>query len=329
MATNLTPHQNHRHRARLAAALIVLIFALSACQGVTPATQPAPRVDETAVPGANSVEGTLSPTITATVPAAAPTAQVYDPAVPGSWMYLPVIPDQLSQRVIDLYEAGKTSGLNQNAFSKVGDCDTSSPYFLAPFDMSPSGYRLGDYSSLVEVIKFYEGSFERVSLAAKPGASIATVFSSIQADPTQCKANETPLVCEIRTHRPAIMFVMFGTNDVKTSTPDGFETNLRRLVDIALQNNIVPVLVTKADNLEGDNRMNAIIVSVANEYELPVLNLWRAMQSLPNEGLQPDGIHLTYAQPFFDLPENMQMGWPVRNLVTLQMLEFLHNELEP
>ncbi len=328
MANHDTPHQKFRHRASFATALMILAFTLSACQVFAPATPTAPPLIETMQTDIASEE-TVLPTGTATLPAVTPTAQVYDPSLPGSWMYLPVIPDQLSQRVRDLYEKGKTSGLNQNAFSKVGDCDTSSPYFLAPFDMSASGFRLGEYSSLAEVIKYYGGSFDRVSLAAKPGASITTVFSSIQADPFQCRANETPLVCEIRNHRPAIMFVMFGTNDVKTNSPAGFEANLKRLVDIALRNNIVPVLVTKADNLEGDNSMNAIIVSVANEYELPVLNLWRAMQDLPNAGLKPDGIHLTYAQPYFDLPENMQMGWPVRNLVTLQMLEFLHTELEP
>ena len=124
------------------------------------------------------------------------------------------------------------------------------------------------------------------------------------------------------------MLVMFGTNDVNTSSRAGFEANLRRLLDIALRNNVVPVLVTKADNLEGDGSINAIIARVAYEYELPLLNLWRAMQDLPDGGLEPDQIHLTYAQPFFDEPANMLMGWPVRNLVTLQMLEFLHNELE-
>ncbi len=50
------------------------------------------------------------------------------------------------------------------------------------------------------------------------------------------------------------------------------------------------------------------------------------MQEIPAGGLKPDQIHLTYAQPFFDSPENMQMGWPVRNLTDLQMLDFLDNE---
>jgi len=262
---------------------------------------------------------------TATVEAA---IQVYDPAKPESWVYLPVIPETVSQRVRDLYEKGKTSGLDQQAFSKVGDCETYSPYFLAPFDMNKNGYRLGAYSSLDTVITAYAGSFERTSMAAKSGFSVASVFASVWADPTVCRSGESPLVCETRVHRPAIMLIMFGTNDVNTSSREGFEDNLNDLIDYALLNNVVPVLVTKADNLEGDNSINAIIARVAYQYEMPLLNLWRAMQDLPDGGLERDQIHLTYAQPFFDEPANMLKGWPVRNLVTLQMLEFLHNELE-
>jgi hypothetical protein len=326
---NKTVRSNlYNHQAALAAALMVLIVLLTACQ-ISPVSNPVPSPSNTALP--TSTLPASTPAVDA--PVAQPTAtqahsaEVYDPANPESWVYLPVIPETVSQRVRDLYETGKTSGLDQQAFSKVGDCETFSPYFLAPFDMNKKGYRLGQYASLDTVITSYAGSFERTSMAAKSGFSVASVLSPVWADPTSCRSGETPLVCEIRIQRPAIMLVMFGTNDVKTSSRAGFEANLKRLLDIALLNNEVPVLVTKADNLEGDGSINAIIARVAWEYELPVLNLWRAMQELPDGGLMPDQIHLTYAQPFFDEPANMQMGWPVRNLVTLQMLEFLHNEL--
>jgi hypothetical protein len=321
---------HHDHQAAFMAVLMIFIFALSACQSSapTPSQTPIEVVSSTSIVTITPTTGVVVETITEVPTVQTPVVDGYDPAIPGSWKKLPVIPETLSQRVLRLYEMGKSTGLDQNVFSKVGDCETSSPYFLAPFDMRETGYRLGNYSSLNGVITAYQGSFEWVSLAAKSGFSIASVLSPTWADPKQCRSGESPLVCEIRIHKPAIMFVMFGTNDVKTSTPAGFEGNLKYLLDIAIANNVVPVLVTKADNTEGDESMNAIITRVAYEYELPVLNLWRAMQDLPNGGLQEDGIHLTYAQPFFDLPENMQMGWPVRNLVTLQMLDYLHTELK-
>ena len=328
----LFTRSTYSHQPGVIAVLMVLTLALSACQQSTlpetSASQAALTITVT-LTGMPATAEPIIPTLTPIESIETPITVGYDPANPDSWKSLPVIPLTVSQRVRDLYEKGKTSGLNQAAFSKVGDCETSTPYFLAPFDMGKKGYRLGDYTSLAETISTYESSFERTSMAANSGWSVAAVLSPTWADSTQCKVDESPLVCEIRIHKPAIMLVMFGTNDVNTSSPAGFETYLKRLLDIAIANNVVPVIVTKADNLEIDHSMNAIIARVAYEYELPLFNLWRAMQILPNAGLMEDGIHLTYAQPFFDSPENLLMGWPVRNLMTLQMLEFLHTQLEP
>lgn len=331
---NLTTLFNrNNHQPLLPLVLMVFIWILSACQSRTPmaATLVATLQSEPAIVTPFPSETILPPTaeLTAAETIVVEAPSEYDPALADSWKDLPVLPVSLSQRVYDLYNNGKTSGLDQDAFSKVGDCETSAEYFLAPFDMSTRGYRLGEYSSLETVILRYEGSFERRSLAAKSGFSVASVLSPIWADPTFCKSEESPIVCEIRVHRPAIMLIMFGTNDVKTSSRAGFEANLKRLLDIVIANNVVPVLVTKSDNLEGDGSINAIIARVAYEYEIPLLNLWRAMQAIPEGGLEPDQIHLTYAQPFFDSPEIMEKGWPVRNLVSLQMLEFLNDQLGP
>jgi len=327
---NRTPHSTiWNHQTTLFVVLMVLLFILSACTSANTIT-PSPTVTEQlptlGVTNTPQPMAAMATTITSTSESA---PLMYDPAVPDSWQNLPVIPEAISQYVRDLYEKGKTSKLNQRAFSKVGDCETSTEFFLAPFDLNEKGYRLGEYTSLASVITFYHESFARQSLAARSSFSVASVLSPTWADVPPCNANESPLVCEIRIHKPAIMLVMLGTNDVKSGTTGNFEDNLKRLLEIAIANNVVPVLVTKADNLEGDGSINAIIARVAWENELPVMNLWRAMKDLPNGGLKEDKTHLTYAQPFFDYPENMLMGWPVRNLTTLQMLEFLHNQLEP
>ncbi len=328
-----TQASRRNHQLVLFAVLLVLIWMLSACQAGTPVppTQVLTLQPEPTIMSSETAQAVLSPTAepTAAVTVAVEVPAEYDPAVADSWKDLPVIPDSLSQRVHDLYNSGKTSGLNQEAFSKAGDCETSTEYFLAPFDMSERGYRLGEYSSLETVILKYEGSFERRSLAAKSSFSVAHALSPVWADASLCKSGESPIVCEIRIHRPSIILVMFGTNDVNTSSRGQFEINLKRFLDITIANNVVPVLVTKADNLEGDGSINAIIASVAYEYQIPLLNLWRAMHEIPDSGLQPDQVHLTYAQPFFDSPENMQKGWPVRNFTTLQMLEFMNEQLGP
>jgi hypothetical protein len=314
------------HRVISGAILVLLLAACTSSLSTELPTSTAPielpTVTSTAVP-------TIIPTETAE-PVLIPTPDLnaYDPKIADSWKNLPIVPETVSDRVRALYAAGKTSGLNQNAFSKAGDCETSTNFFLAPFDWKQSGYRLGEFEYLRPTLDFYHGSFSRVSVAAKSGFSVFSVFSTIWADPKVCLANEIPLGCEIRINKPAILLITFGTNDANVSSRAAFEKNLRKVLDYAISNNVIPVLTTKADNLEGDESVNAVIARLAYEYEIPLWNFWRAAQALPNSGLEADMFHLTYAQPFFDSPENMQKGMPVRNLTALQILDKLRTELE-
>ena len=72
-----------------------------------------------------------------------------------------------------------------------------------------------------------------------------------------------------------------------------------------LAKNVVPILATKADNLEKDNSINAAIARVAYDYDIPMWNFWAATQPLPDHGLYNDGFHLTFARNFFDDPTRM------------------------
>jgi hypothetical protein len=96
---------------------------------------------------------------------------------------------------------------------------------------------------------------------------------------------------------------------------------MRVILDTLIANGVVPILATKADNLEGDHSLNATIARLAYTYDLPLWNFWRIVQPLPEHGLQPDGSHLTWAANFFDDPVRMQAAWPWRNLTALQTLE--------
>ena len=319
----------HRSRNILwgaATGVFILIAALSGCSAATQSPVPLPTaaISNTFTPTLEPP--TSTPTIITTPPEpgltpseAVPTEPVYDPNVPDSWKNLPVIPGTVSQKMIDLYIQGQEKGNNKRAFSKAGDCETSSEYFLKPFDLGTKNYNLGSYNDLQEVINHFRGSFGRVSIAAKPSFSVSSMFTSIWSDPALC-GDEYPISCEYRINRPAFVLIMFGTNDVHNS-PEVFEKNLRALIEFSLNNHVVPILATKADNLEGDGRINATIVRLANEYEVPVWNFWRAVQGLPGEGMKEDQVHFTYAPNDFDNPENMQMGWPVRNLTALQALD--------
>lgn len=308
---------------------LFLVAALAGCRtAVTARPSPSIQPSETATVATELLPtGTAilssptanSPTLNTATPTILTPEPTYDPNDPDSWKNLPVIPETISDKMIALYKEGQTKGNDRSVFSKIGDSETSSEYFLKPFDLGPKNYTLGPYANLQELLNYFKGSFSRVSLAARPSFSASSVFSSIWSDPTIC-GSEYPISCEYRINRPAFALIMFGSNDVHNS-PEVFEKNFRAVIEFSLKNNVIPIIATKADNLEGDGRINATIARLAQEYEVPLWNFWRAMQGLPKNGLSDDQVHFTYARNDFTDPEAMKMGWPVRNLTALQVLD--------
>lgn len=240
------------------------------------------------------------------------------PSKSNDWQTLPIIP-AISQRAAEIYQLGVASGNNPRAFSKIGDCGSSPAWFLGDFDRGERFYSLGEYASLLPVIEQFQGSYSRTSLAARSGFNVSSIFAPLWADPGQCETNETPVECEYRLHRPSVAFIMLGSNDV--FHPDEFEPGMRQLIEFFIARGVVPILSTKADNLEGDNSLNATMARLAMEYDIPLINYWRALQSLPNAGLQNDKVHITWGPNRFDDPYTMTKGWPVRNLTALQTLD--------
>jgi hypothetical protein len=208
----------------------------------------------------------------------------------------------------------------------VGDCESSSDWFLKEFSKGKRYYNLGPYANLQETIDYFNASLGYGSYAALRGATAATVLTPFWADPEACEANETPLACEYRVHNPAFAFIALGTNDVHKV--DQFEPKLREIIEYTLEQRVIPIPVTKADNLEGDESINLIIARLAAEYHLPLWNFWAAVQPLPGKGLQPDGSHLTFAPNFFDDPKNLEGAWAVRNLTALQVLEAMRTAVQ-
>jgi len=237
-----------------------------------------------------------------------------------TWRAFPVIP-AVSGTAREIYRRGQERGRSPAAFAKVGDCESRTTWFLADFDMGAKYYNLGEYEDLQAVIDHFSGSFGRLSQVAKPGFTAASLLTPLWADPKVCEKDETPLACEYRQQNPAFALVMLGTNDI--ARPETFEANMRRVIEFTIAQDIVPVLVTKADNLEGDHAINRTIAALAVEFDLPLWNFWAAVQDLPDRGLQDDGAHLTWSPNDFSDPQNMLRAWPVRNLTALQLLDAL------
>ncbi len=252
---------------------------------------------------------TLSPT---------PTASSTSTPAPKEWYDYPIVPE-VSDRARAIFAYGLSLGNTPNAFSVIGDCEGIPSLFLGVFDSSPSYYRLGEYAYLQRTIDHFAGYFGRISRAANDSFSTSSILSPLWAHPDYCLSGETPLSCELRINRPSIALVLVGTMDYQQ--PERFESQMRIILGTLLQNGTVPILYTKASNLEGNWSINATVGRLAYEYDVPLWNFWRAVQPLPGHGLQADGLHLTWAANYFDDPWAMQHGWPWRNLTALQALD--------
>jgi len=227
---------------------------------------------------------------------------------PEYWRNWPVIPQFSEKALVILNEALNNPNLDPHTFSKVGDCQLTTDTFLSGYVkgvyLVPDGYK--------ETTHFFRDSIVRESITAENGLGVNSVLNPIfglAAGHIQCRANETPLDCELRTRKPAVVLVAIGTN-WKPHAEITFEEKLREVVDIILDFGALPILATKADNIEEDWALNFAIARVAYDYELPLVNIWSAVQDLPNHGLSsPANRYLTAD------------AWMVRNEVWLKTLE--------
>ena len=81
---------------------------------------------------------------------------------------------------------------------------------------------------------------------------------------------------------------------------------MRKIIEYSIEVGVIPIISTKADNEEGDFSINETMARLAWEYDIPLLNYWRAVQDLPSKGLQEDNVHLTWGRNFLTIPKR----WP-------------------
>ena len=269
-------------------------------------------------------------TVPVTAEAPAPTAEP-SPA-PGDYA---AYVSGLSERALEIFQRGQAIGNRANIFSKVGDSITVSSVFLSPIGLGV--YDLHDHAGLQPVIDYYSfgiargttNSFATTPLAAKVGWRARAVLSPSAADPAVCQPDESPLACEYRLVRPAVALIMLGTNDVPYTPDDEFDADLRRILDFSIDWGVLPVLSTipplYRTGLDGRaEALNAVIVRLAGEYEIPLWDYYAALQTLPGAGMYSDGVHPNWALAGHNAdfsPEYLRYGMVVRNLTGLYVLD--------
>lgn len=276
--------------------LILVLTLLTACStGQSDITQ-ATNIPIQAQPTTDLATEIVIPTLTITASTATPKS----PLAKDTWMQVPAMPTAISDQMRAVYQLGLELGNDLKRFSVIGDCQNVSSYFLSTFD-KPGDFSPGEYAYLQPTIDYYQGSFSRTSLAVKGGFNVAAVLSPLRADPKSCNPGESPLDCELRVWNPSVVFVGMETWWSKRPEQE-YDKYMRRVIERILETGAVPIIATKAANLEGNHRITATIAQIAYDYDIPLWNYWAAVQPLPNHGLSPDGFHLTFARNFFDDP---------------------------
>jgi hypothetical protein len=246
---------------------------------------------------------------------------------------LPAVVDHIRT----VYADGQRLGNYANVFAKIGDSITESILTLNP--IGDGLYDLGDYGYLQGVIDFYSqgatrddhNSFNDLSLAAKVGWTTYRVLNPIESDPEICEDGESPLLCEYRILQPSVALIMFGTNDVSVLDPGNFRANLNAIVDLTEARGIIPILSTIPVRIRYEAQVvqfNRIIVDVAAQHSIPLLDYGGAMLPLGSDGFDLDKVHPSvppkgYAGAADFRADNLHYGYVIRNLTALQMLDLV------
>jgi hypothetical protein len=196
-----------------------------------------------------------------------------------AWKEAPIVPS-VDPSIRAIYQYGQKLGNDPHAFSILGDCQARPEEFFGVFETDPD-FVDGLPSDLQETIANFQGSFNRESPTAQDGTTPGSLFwTQWHRGEYGCSFAETPVECELRIHRPSFVIIQIGTH---------FESRnreyLRKVILQLMDAGVVPILATKADNREKDERINRDMWDLASEYDLPLWNFWAAVSDLPNRGL--------------------------------------------
>ena len=335
------------------AAVPLLLLVLAACgpagltipQSMAAIGNPAPRSLASATPSptprpvatarpipttAPTTTPTTTPTATATAtPAPTPTpTPTRDPATLVNGVPVEafvIMPPETQANVRRIFARGQELGRNPRHFSKLGDSISLTSAYLVRFDQDK--YNLGVYSDLQPTIDYYKDSWERFGMAVRIGLHAWVGFRPGEADAAKCLPEEHMVACEFRLHNPSVLLIRLGTND--TARGDAFERAMRHAIEYSIENGVIPVLSTKADRYEGDNRHNETMRALAAEYHIPLWDFDLIVGTLPDRGLGGDTVHLTtYAVNDYTDPATLSFGYPLSDLSGLMTLDAIRRAVE-
>lgn len=209
----------------------------------------------------------------------------YSPPAFGKNTNTAALPEwiRLGPRAKALFAQAVKAGRDARMFSIAGDSNST---WQRDMGRVASGvFDYDKYGFLRTIVARFDPAIARVSKAVGGGYRAADMFLPEMAAPKGCNAGEGMFACELRESRAAIVFIQLGTGDKFVWSE--FEANTRRMIDHALANSVLPVLVTKADDIESIQggasfgHINDTLRRLAAEYQLPLIDFYAATRTLP------------------------------------------------
>lgn len=229
-----------------------------------------------------------------------------------------IMDETTAANVRQIYAAGQQLGRDPRAYSILGDSTVMTPHMLARFDRPD--LNLDEYAYLQPTVDHFHGVWKRFGVATNYGLHAWSVFDPMWADKKWCIPNEDLLACEVRLQNPAFLLIRLGSNDA--GSPTGFSYNVRLVIEYAIANGIVPIIITKPDRFEGDNTNNEILRELAARYQAPIWDLDRVAETLPGKGLDTDQVHMVeYPANDFSDPAAFSSGHAMQDLAGLMVLQ--------
>ena len=230
-----------------------------------------------------------------------------------------------------LLQQAQKAGRDVRMFTIAGDSNANWPVLLG---LQTGGEKdvAQQQPSLRGILARFDPSMAHVSAAVGGGFRAADMFDvNFDQKPATCQPSEGVYACELRLSNAAVVFIQLGTGD-RFAWKD-YEATYRAMLDTALAANVVPVLFTKADEMESYQGgapmgyLNDVVRKLAAEYQLPLVEFFdatRGLPTIPNPDL-PDrpfvqhGLHDEWGY-YFHLTEE---GRVLKLICMLQMLDAL------
>jgi hypothetical protein len=260
---------------------------------------------------------------------------------------VPVVPS-VGGRVYEIFARGQALGNDPHVFTQIGECNSLSQAFIVPF--AAGTYDLGPYSDLQRTIDFFgatpvagvSNALWDKGVAMTTGLTALAVLDPAFSNPALCPAGQSLLECEYARSKPSVALIHLGLYDVYWLTPEQYAHAMRQIVEISIAHGVIPVLTTFPTH-PGDVAMwpndaaarnhnraafNTVVLNLASEYGIPVMNLWRATNAIHWHGLRPGDYQHMLEPPnanyFLSFSgEEKLYGFTMWNLVALQTLDAL------